>query len=180
MIPIRPNHPLKQLFGGLVEHAFQRELGICDPAVADYVADLLIDFVRMDEMSIARDAAGKPVGEIADIIGRCELAQDLSPSARDRFIHRRVGDYTLFWTGVFPEGVRRNIGATWRDTMVDYVSFGKRSYAIASELTPDDEEPPPRLFRRLSDGFESCVHGLGLVRQELSTQAPLDGPDIVY
>ncbi|MCB9850600.1 MAG: hypothetical protein H6817_07830 [Phycisphaerales bacterium] len=178
MLPIRNDHPLKQLFAGLVEHSFQAELGICDPALADYLADLLIDFVRMDEMSIARDAAGRPVAEIADLIGKCELNGDVSPIARDRFVHRRLGDYTLFWTGIFPEGVRRHKGATWRDAVEDYVVCGKRSYAIASELTPVDEEPPPRLFRRLSEDFESCVHGLGIVRRELGTAG--DGPDIVY
>jgi hypothetical protein len=180
MLPIRENHPLKQLFAGLVEHAFQTEIGICDPAVADYVADLLIEFVRMDEMSIARDAAGRPVAEVADIIGRWELAADVSPLARDRFVHRRVGDYTLFWTGIYPEGVRRHSGPSWRDTVADYVIMGKRSYAIASELTPADELPPPRLLRRLSEEFETCVHGLGLVRQELGTTGQTEGPEIIY
>ena len=179
-MPIRTNHPLKQLFAGLVEHSFQAELGICDPALADYLADLLIDFVRMDEMNIARDAAGRPVAEIAELIGQCEIASDMTPLARDRFVHRRVGDYTLFWTGVFPEGVRRTTGASWRDAMHDYVACGKRSYAIASELTPVDEIPPPRLLRRLSEDFESCVHGLGLVRRELGSAGTGDGPDIVY
>lgn len=180
MLPIRPNHPLKQLFSGLVEHAFQTELGICDPAVADYVSDLLIEFVRMDELSIARDAAGRPVAEVAELISRFAVTDELSPFARDRIIHRRLGDYTLFWTGIYPEGVRRGAGPTWRDTVADYMHFGKRSYAIASELTRENEEPPPRLLRRLSEEFESCVHGLGLVRQELHTAAPPDGPDIIY
>lgn len=180
MLPIRNDHPLKHLFAGLVEHAFQTELGICDPAVADYVADLLIDFVRMDEMSIARDAAGRPVAEVADLIGQCELSGGLSPLARDRFVHRRLGDYTLFWTGIYPEGVQRVVGPTWRDTVAEYVNFGKRSYAIASELTPADDIPPPRLLRRLSEEFESCVHGLGLVRQELNTPGGGEGPEIIY
>jgi hypothetical protein len=179
MLPLRKDHPLKQLFAGLVEHAFHTEIGICDPAVADYISELLIDFVRMDEMSIARDAAGRPVAEVADLIGRCEIAGTLSPLARDRYVHRRLGDYTLFWTGVYPEGVKRVVGPSWRDTVADYVNFGKRSYAIASELTPVDELPPPRLLRRLSEDFESCVHGLGLVRQEL-TSKPGDGPEIIY
>jgi len=180
MLPIRQDHPLKHLFAGLVEHAFQAELGICDPAVADYVSDLLIEFVRMDEMCIARDAAGRPVAEVAEIINRLAVDSDMSPVMRDRFVHRRVGDYTLFWTGVFPEGVRRGAGPSWRDTVADYVVLGKRAYAIASELTPADELPPPRLLRRLSDEFECCVHGLGLVRQELGTTGKSEGPEIIY
>ena len=180
MLPIRGNHPLKQLFSGLVEHAFQTEVGICDPAVADYVADLLVAFVRMDEMAVARTGTGRSVGEIAEIIGTWELGEGLPLAVRDRYLHRRIGDYTLFWTGVYPEGVRRSAGASWRDQIVDYVSFGKRSYAIASELTPADAEPPPRLLRRLSEEFESCVHGLGIVRRGLSHQGPGEGGDLIY
>jgi hypothetical protein len=141
MLPIRESHPLKHLFAGLVEHAFQAELGICDPALADYLADLLIEFVRMDEMNIARDAAGRPIAEVTELLGRTPLTGDLPVHQRDRFVHRRLGDYTLFWTGVFPEGVRRGAGPTWRDTVVDYVTCGKRSYAIASELTPMTSNP---------------------------------------
>ena len=101
------------------------------------------------------------------MIDKLELAGDMPLAVRNRYLHRRIGDYTLFWTGVYPEGVRRPLRATWRDRIIDYVSFGKRSYAIASELTPADEEPPPRLLRRLSEDFESCVHGLGIVRRGL-------------
>lgn len=179
MQPIRDDHPLKQLFTGLVEHAFHTEVGLCDPALTDYVADLLIEFVHIDDMYVARDAAGCPVGEIGAIIARCELADDCSP-VRDRLLHRRIGDYTLFWTGVYPEGVRRAIGPSWRDQMAEYVTFGKRSYAIASELTPPDDQPPPTLLRRLSEEFETCVHGLGLVRVELNHPQSPEGGDLIY
>jgi hypothetical protein len=177
MLPIRDDHPIKHLFSGLVEHAFQTELGMCDPALADYVADLLVAFVRMDEMSIARDAAGRPVGEIAEMIGKWTAARELPLGDRDRFLHRRIGDYTLFWSGVYPEGVGRCTGPLWRDLMIEYISFGKRSYAIASELTPPNEKPPARLLRRLSEDFESCVYGLGLVRQGLGESEQAGGGD---
>ena len=179
-MPIRDNHPLRQLFGGLVEHAFQRELGICDPALADYLSDLLVQFVHIDEMTIARDAAGRPLGEIAELIGRHEVAEDAPLDVRSRFVHRRIGDYALFWTGVYPEGVRRTCGGTWRDLMIDYVSFGKRSYAIASELTPPEAAPPAGLLRRLSEHFEFCVHGLGIVRAGLDSPGLGEQGDLIY
>jgi hypothetical protein len=183
MLPIRDDHPIKHLFSGLVEHAFQTELGMCDPALADYVSDLLVAFVHMDEMSIARDAAGRPVGEIAEMIDKWSRARELPIVDRDRFLHRRIGDYTLFWSGVYPEGVGRCTETYWRDQMVEYIAFGKRSYAIASELTPPDDKPPARLLRRLSEEFESCVYGLGLVRQglgETGSSGGGDNPHLIY
>jgi hypothetical protein len=180
MLPIRDNHPLRHLFAGLVEHAFQQEMGICDPSLADYLSDLLVQFVHIDEMTIARDAAGRPIGEVAELIGKWEVADDASLDVRSRFVHRRIGDYALFWTGIYPEGVRRSVGPTWRDRMVDYVNYGKRSYAIASELTPPQEQPPPALLRQLSEHFEFCVHGLGLVRAGLDTPLPGEQGDLIY
>ncbi len=181
MLPIRDDHPLKRLFTGLVEHAFQTELGICDPALADYVSDLLVDFVRIDEMVIANEATGKPVSEIAEMIARFEGSESITDTTRDPYIHRRIGDYTLFWTGVYPEGVRRSTKATWSDRVSDYVTFGKRSYAIASELTPPDVDPPSRILRRLSEDFETCACGLGIVRHSLDNQrADGDPGDLIY
>ncbi len=181
MLPIRENHPLKQLFAGLVEHAFHTELGICDPAVADYVSDLLIEFVHVDNIAAAVDVGGRPISEVAEIVGHWEAADELPVRLRNRRVHQRLGDYTLFWTGVFPEGVRRSRGPTWRDRMSEFVVLGKRSYAIASELTRPDEEPPAVLLRRMSDGFETCVHGLGIVRRDLGEQAAAsDAHDLIY
>ncbi len=181
MQPIRDNHPLKHLFSGLVEHTFQAELGLCDPALADYVADLLVTFTHVDEMVIARDAAGRPIAEISEIIANFELEGADDDGGRRRFLHRRIGDYTLFWSGVFPEGMGRSSGPTWRDLLVDYISFGKRSYAIASELTPVGEVPDASLLHRLSEDFEVCAHGLGLVRLELGSSDSGDGKlEIIY
>ena len=180
MLPIRDDHPLKLLFTGLVEHAFQAELGICDPALSDYVADLLIEFVHVDQPLIAKGTEGQPVSELAEILRQLEAGADEPQRVRDRRVHQRIGDFTLFWAGVFPEGVRRSPGPAWRDRISEYVVCGKRSYAIASELTQPAEDPPADLLKRLSDDFEFCVHGLGIVRRELGEQQTAGDGDLIY
>lgn len=183
MVRIRDDHPLKLLFTGLVEHAFFADLGICDPKLTDYVSELLVTFVHVDNIVLARDAQGRPVTEVAEIFTKWESTNDLPATIRDRTLHRRIGDYTLFWTGVYPERMKRSAGRSWRDRAAEYVSFGKRSYAIASELTPPDTLPPPDLLRRLSEDFEFCVHGLGLVRHGLENQPPAmpgESHDLIY
>lgn len=179
MQPVPQSHPLKQLFTGLVEHAFQAQLGICDPTLTDYVADLLIDFVHMDNLNAWQDAVVTPTGELAAMFSHWDGLEDMTGRERKRWIHRRIGDYTLFWAGVFPESVKRSRGLSGVDQLHDYVTFGKRSYAVASELTPQGEQPPPVLLRRLSDDFECCVHGLGIVRQELDRPGPASG-ELIY
>ena len=61
-----------------------------------------------------------------------------------------VGDYTLYWTGLFPEGLGACKGP--KDYFLDYCEQGKESYSIASRLSHDDDVPPAPLLRRLSSG----------------------------
>ncbi len=49
--------------------------------------------------------------------------------------------------------------------LLDCVSQGTRSYAIVSELACSDDALPAALFRDLSEDFEYCLYGLGLVRR---------------
>jgi hypothetical protein len=83
-----------------------------------------------------------------------------------REIHRHIGDFTLYWSGVFPEALARLKSSDRKDHLVDYCQQGKRSYFIASTF---DEEPfraEAPVLRRLSEEFELCSYGLNRVRRE--------------
>jgi hypothetical protein len=168
MHPIRQSHPLHRFFRGLVENVFAAELGICNPEIVEYLAHLLTEFIHVDRLHAVRDAEGRPLSQVADMLTLVVAteASDLSTAERRGLVYRHIGDYTLFWIGVYPEALRARAMAQARDRLLDYVQQGKRSYAIASELIHDDSVPPPALLRQLSDHFESCAHGLELVRRE--------------
>ena len=51
MLPIREDHPLRRMFTGLLDHAFCAEIGICDPQLTGYLADLLVAFVHIDQLN---------------------------------------------------------------------------------------------------------------------------------
>lgn len=161
------HHPLRRLFTGTVHHVFYVDVGMCDPQVADYVADLLSKFIHMDDFYPFRDATGQRIENLAEVAAEAYLGEGVPQQARDRAIYQHIGDFSLFWTGVFPEGVRRMHRAGLGDQLSSLLAQGKRSYAAASELTlaPDDE-PPAGVLKRLSDHFEHCVYGLHLCRKE--------------
>lgn len=159
---ITPGHPLHQLFSGLVEQTFMAELGICDPGVTDYVSHLLTDFVHVDRIYRMRTVNGEAIREISRIEAEAQLGPGLTPAARERLVHRYIGDFTLFWAGVYPENLRpRHAGV---DRLREYVLEGKRSYGIASELTRGEDVPPAAVLQQLSAQFEYCIHGLHVVR----------------
>jgi|SRR5262245_45822270 hypothetical protein len=159
MIP--ESHPLHRLFRGLTESTFMSELGIGDPSLVGYVARLLASFVPSQELWRLRDKQGRPLFQVTEMVAEAESAQD---ERRRSECHRHVGDYTLFWTGVYPEAIAKLQGSQSADNLISYQRQGKRSYYLASTLSSVGNEGD--LLRRLSDQFELCAFGLSRVRRE--------------
>jgi hypothetical protein len=159
-----PDHPLRRLFSGLTEHTFLATLGVADPPLTDYLSELLSRFVAMEGIFRLRDLAGKRLEQVVEMVAEAEA---MPPEGRTRReVHRHIGDFTLFWTGVYPEMLKQLRSALSRDSFVDYCEQGKRSYYIAStfDAEPFHQEAP--VLRRLSDGFEVVAYGLSQVRRE--------------
>ena len=79
----------------------------------------------------------------------------------------RIGDFTLFWTGVYPE-IADRMRHGRKDSLLDYTDQGKRNYFLASTIPAGDATAPDAVLKRLSDNFELCVYGLGEVRRQWS------------
>jgi hypothetical protein len=154
--------PLRDFFCGLAEHAFEVRLGVADPPLVDYLAELLARFVRTDAVYSYRNLAGRRLEEVADLLSEAEAR--IGEARRD--IHRHIGDFTLFWTGVYPEALPRMRGSDRKDQFIDYCAQGKRAYYIASTICDEQQDRQSAVFKRLSHEFEMCVHGLGEVRRE--------------
>jgi len=167
-LSISAEHPLHRFFSGLVEHAMHAEAGIADPGVVGYLAELLIDFIHSDRIFGLRDEQGRPLNQVADMLARTQAA----PAGE---VHRHIGDFTLFWVSVYPENLRRLCARGAKDYVIDYFRQGKHSYALASELSREDGRPPASLLRRLSEQYECCAYGLGMVREQVRQAAESSG-----
>ncbi len=164
---ISPDHPLHRLFGVLVQRTFYVRFGMADAGLAAYLSDLLTRFVHVDTIFRIRDARGRPLGEVAEMLAEVYAPERVTSYLREREVHRHIGDFTLFWTGVYPEALRLLRHATRKDHLVDYVEQGKRSYHIAgSYQRPPELREQARTLRHLSEEFELCMLGLNLVRQD--------------
>jgi len=157
-----PQQTLGRFFTGLTEHTFVARLGVADPPLIDYVAGLLIRFLRNDAVYHLRDLAGRPLDEVTSMM--VEGQERIGEARRD--LHQHVGDFTLFWTGLYPESLRQMQSMERKDYFLDYCEQGKRAYYIASTIPGDDKKPKHGVLRRLSQEFEMCVYGLGEVRRE--------------
>jgi hypothetical protein len=156
---------IRRFFAGLTEYTFHSRLGVADAPLVDYIAELLVRFVRCDELYRLRSVRGQRLVQVADMLAE---AQHREGPAR-RQVHRHIGDFTLFWTGVYPEmldSLRRGS----KDALIDYQEQGKRAYWIASTIPVEKEAEPSDVLKQLSEQFELCVYGLGEVRRQWEQQ----------
>lgn len=164
MIPLLTGEEsLRRLFAALTEHAFQVELGVADPELSDYLVDMLVRFTGSAEIYRHRNAEGERLDQVADMLEEAEQRE----ARPKRELRRHIGDYTLFWSGVYPEALPRLKAIDRKDFFISYDEAGRESYLIAStfEEEPFEEEAP--VLRRLSNHFELCKHGLNRIRKEL-------------
>lgn len=166
---IARDHPLRRLFEELVRRHFVRDAHLYDPDVAEYVTGLLIDFTHVESLYRIRNARGRPLRDVAEMLVESNPLLDAPSFDREREVRKHVGDFALFFTGLFPEVVASlpRVRPLSLDTCIDYVAAGKESYAIVAAFNLCEYEDEAPLFRHLSDQFEQCVLGLNLVKREI-------------
>jgi len=164
------HHPLRRFFDGLVQHAFFERLGVADPPLTDYLSDLLCRFVRMDAIFGVRDVRGRRLEEVAEMLA--EASGSHVSRERECAIHKHIGDFVLFWTGVYPEFLHWLRAPHRKDHLIDYLAQGRRSYRIASSQDWGLSPQEIRTLRKLSANLELCAYGLRLVREGWESLAP--------
>jgi hypothetical protein len=162
---------LRDFFGGLTEHTFEARLGIADPPLIDYLVELLVRFIRTDALLATRSDEGEPLDQVAELV----VAAENRVGEAKRAVNRHIGDFTLFWTGVYPEALHHLRAAGRKDHFVDYCEHGKRAYRIASAIPAGPNEVQGEVLERLSYEFDTCIIGLGEVRKEWEQQTPRSG-----
>ena len=165
MIPLE--HSLRQLFHQIVLECYDSRLGMHDPEISTYVADLLTEFCCADNVYRLRDFAGHPVSELNRMLAAADPVLGSAASFdEEREVRKHIGDYTLFFAGMYPESGRR-----WRqcggESFFQMVQTGKESYYIVSQFDLFEYASEAPFFARLSTSFEDCIYGLTLVRGEL-------------
>jgi hypothetical protein len=166
----KPDHPLRRLFAGFTENTFINTLGMADPRLTDYLSGLLARFIHIDAIYRLCNVRGRRLQEVAEMMLE---AEELPPEGRTRReVHRHIGDFTLFWTGVYPEALSRLRSLLCKDQFIDYCEQGKRSYYIASTFQDDPYREEAPVLRRLSEEFELCAYGLREVRRQWEQHRP--------
>jgi len=169
---IDPRHPLRRLFKRALDFGFR-----FNPSdridVADYIEEqILCEFIHVDNLYKIKDATGRSLGDIADLLSEGDLLLNAPSFSREFQVHKHIGDYALFMLGMFPEALSRKRGKEFiLGTIVIpeaslseyYMLQGQKSYRIASEFSHRD------LFLELSSNFLLYRKVLDLVKINLES-----------
>lgn len=134
--------------------------------ISGYLADLLTDFAHTDNLYRVRDGRGMRLSQVAEMLQESDVSLSAQSFDQERRVHKHIGDFTLFWAGIYPESLRRMREEGRADHLIDYVRQGKQSYYIVSTFQEGHYARDAGLFRHLSDDFELCLYGLSLVRRD--------------
>jgi len=177
-------HPLRLLFREATDWAFTHgefpDPGARDARLKGYLSDhLLVRFLHVDRLFRLRDARGRPLADVAEMLLSGE-AVGVSPELRALAVQRHIGDYTLFITGLFPESLERvrrdwrrkdsvlmqlgNLLVPFRDPQEYYEEAGRRAYRSAAEIGREVGLTEAELFEKLSRYFRAYVQLMSLVR----------------
>jgi hypothetical protein len=167
---ISESHPLRQFFAELVTDHFENSLGMRDEEVNQYVACVLVDFCDTEELYKIRSAEGRPLCDVGEMLLESNPIYGSAPSFdRERQVRKHIGDYTLFFTGMFPEAINHfRLRRQRVENFVDFIKAGKESYYIVSKFDIWEYAKAAPLFAKLSDKFEECVYGLNRVKNDLA------------
>ena len=167
MVP--ESHPLQKLFVELVGRHYAEQIGIRDPQVVSYVAHLLTEFCDAEQLCKIQNAAGRPLNDVGEMLTESDPVFGPAPSFdRERQVRKHIGDYTLFFAGMFPESINHSrLRRSRTESFVDWLKAGKESYYIVSKFDCFEYTKVAPLFANLSRNFEECVYGLNMVKNDL-------------
>ena len=151
------DHPIRKMFRGLTEMSFE-QIDLRDRELMRYVADLLVEFVHVDNLYRLQDARGRRLESLVDML----IDMREQGPADERETRKHIGDYTLFIVGLFPESLTRRRRAVSPEY---YIAQGKEAYLVVAEM--DRSKPTETLFRKLSAQFEYCVTALNIEKTVL-------------
>ena len=177
------NHGLREFFLRMTRQACG-ELGLRDAKIVRYLADLLTDFARADQLYRLHAASGARLDSLSQMLAARSIVEPVAPArddarldalppgtpphhlARQRAFRRYLGDYSLFMSGLFRHHVE------CRGALELYFEQGRHSYWKVSELDLALYNTGFLLFQDLSRKFEYYSGALDYMRKTHFAASP--------
>lgn len=163
---ISDSHPIRRYFAVEIHRALL-EVGLCEQDVEAYLSHMMVQFMHHDKIFAIRDAAGHRLEAVVDMLAEGDIRVNANSFDRERQVHKHIGDFLLFWSGLFPEFLMQLKKPTHKDAAVDIIRQGQQSYFLASTFEHDPYAVEAPVLLKLSTDFEGYQRGLTVVRESL-------------
>src|SRR5690349_22363322 len=117
---------------------------------------MLTNFCQAEELYKIRNAAGRTISDVGEMLLESDPIFGPAPSFdRERQVRKHIGDYTLFFAGMFPESINQyRLRRDRVENFIAWIKAGKESYYIVSKFDCFEYTKVAPLFASLSSHFE--------------------------
>jgi len=134
----------------LVRHVLKR-YGIENSVVADYVAEVLAEYSRLENTRCVVRDRPEPLEYFFDMLTALQTTDD--PTSF--FIRTHIGNQSLFLSGIFPEHIRHRAEYKGAPDLKYYEDLGRTNYRVASDHRLARKYDLAPIFSTLAERFKA-------------------------
>jgi hypothetical protein len=142
-----------------------RKSGIADRSVADYVAEVLTEFSRLERMQCVPKGQTGPLNYFFEMLGALQNADDTTGF----YIRTHIGNQSLFLSGIFPERIRYRAERRGAPDLKYYEEVGRMNYRVARDHRLARKYDLEGIFDVLSERFHDTRRALNDLGERLIT-----------
>jgi hypothetical protein len=155
----------------MVRQVFRRS-GIEERAVADYVAELLTDYSRLEHTRCILPGQTQSLDYFFEMLGAVQAVDDHTAF----MIRAHIGNYSLFLSGIFPERIRSRAELRGAPDMRYYEAIGQSSFRVASDHRLARKYELAPIYAILAERFHTTRRALNDMTDRLLNLGDLDLP----
>ena len=153
----------------LVRNVFRRS-GIADRAVADYVAEVLAEFARVERARCIVPGQAQPLDYFFEMLAALQTADERTSF----FLRAHIGNHSLFLSGVFPDRIRFRAEVRGFPDVKYYAALGRAQYGAARDHRLAQRYELAGIFNTLSERFETTRLALNDIADRLFSMGDTD------
>lgn len=155
----------------LVRQVFRRSR-IMERGVADYVAEVLSEFSRLERTECRPNGQTQSLDYFFEMLGALQTADDTTRF----YIRAHVGNYSLFLSGIFPDRIRFRAEYRGAPDLKYYEELGRSNYRVASDHRLARKYDLDGIFNTLAERFQATRLALNDLGERLITLADVEAP----
>jgi hypothetical protein len=162
------------LYFYILTRRVMRRAGLEERALSDYIAGMLVAFSHTKQLTETKGDEGRSFYYLSDLL----LSLDQAPKDQHFPLRRFIGDYTLFFSGIFAERVQRQVNRRGAPGLGYYETIGQSCYGQAAKHPQARQSELKEIFEQLAEQFREVRQALNHLAENL-LHGPVPSPVLI-